>query len=123
MNARNRGVTPLGMALRELRTKERILLADFAEKVGVTPAFVSSIEHGRKAAPTGLIERVIEVFRLRGAEADKVRALGQRSAREVRLPLDGESEIGREAALAFARRFPTMSEKKRQDLLLFLEAD
>ena len=45
-------MTPFGRRVRELRERRGITLARMAEGLGVTPAYLSALEHGKRGRPT-----------------------------------------------------------------------
>ena len=54
----------IGRFLRQYRIKHNMLLRDMAEAMGVDSAWLSSIEHGRRAIPTDFSEMVTSTFKL-----------------------------------------------------------
>ena len=48
-------MTPFGVRLRQLRAERGIRLKDMAEALGVSAAYLSALEHGRRGRPTHAI--------------------------------------------------------------------
>lgn len=62
-------MTPFGKFCRELRLKHGIKLKDQAEKMGVSSAYVSALEYGRKGLPPGnYLEKMRQMFELNNTE-------------------------------------------------------
>jgi transcriptional regulator with XRE-family HTH domain len=52
-------MTPFGARLRELRVEHNITQAELAERLQISAAYLSALEHGRRGAPsTGLVHQV-----------------------------------------------------------------
>ncbi len=80
------GLTPYGKEVRMSRIKAEVTLADMAGFLGVTPAFLSAVETGRRRVPSGLATRVREFFELQGlAVLPDFEALADASNEEVSL--------------------------------------
>lgn len=93
--------TPFGIALRQLREEKSLKLHDVATAVGVSSAFISAIETGRKSIPDGFITKLRRALRLTAKESDILRRARDRTSDEVSLSaLPGDD---RELVHAFAR--------------------
>jgi transcriptional regulator with XRE-family HTH domain len=66
-------LTPFGRRVRDLRAQRGITLAEMAHGLGVTPAYLSALEHGKRGRPTfTLIQGVIHVLGVIWDEADEL---------------------------------------------------
>ncbi len=66
-------MTPFGRRVRDLRAQRGVRLAQMAETLGVTPAYLSALEHGKRGRPTfTLIQGVIHVLGVIWDEADEL---------------------------------------------------
>ncbi|MBX4335531.1 helix-turn-helix domain-containing protein [Bartonella raoultii] len=66
-------VTPFGKILRKLRIDHSERLLDMAKKLGVSVAFLSSVEIGKKSVPIGMEEKIIELYSLDQERASLLR--------------------------------------------------
>ncbi len=83
-------MTPFGRRVREHRAKRGITLAQMAEGLGVTPAYLSALEHGRRGTPTfDLLQRIAGYFNIIWDEAEDLFALAGFSAPRVSLDTSG----------------------------------
>jgi transcriptional regulator with XRE-family HTH domain len=83
-------VTPFGRRVRELREQRGITLADMAGVLGVTPAYLSALEHGKRGRPTfTLIQGVIHVLGVIWDEADELVRLADLSHPRVTVDTAG----------------------------------
>jgi transcriptional regulator with XRE-family HTH domain len=64
-------MTPFGEAVRLLRERKGVSQKDMARALGVTPAYLSALEHGRRGAPTfDMLQRIAGYFNIIWDEAD-----------------------------------------------------
>ena len=83
-------ITPIGKFLRKLRIDTGEILKDMAEKLHVSPSFLSAVENGKKKMPSTWNSTTF-------------------------------SFPQKEAAISFAREFPTFSDKELEALQIFLK--
>lgn len=66
-------MTPFGQRVRELREQRGMTLGAMAEGLGVTPAYLSALEHGKRGRPTfTLIQGTIHLLGVIWDEADEL---------------------------------------------------
>ncbi|SIR52690.1 MULTISPECIES: helix-turn-helix domain-containing protein [unclassified Bosea (in: a-proteobacteria)] len=90
-------MTPFGRRVRELRERRGITLAQMAEGLGVTPAYLSALEHGKRGRPTfTLIQGAIHLLGVIWDEADELVRLADLSHPRVTVDtagLDAEATL------------------------------
>jgi len=73
-------MTPFGLKLRQLRREAHLSQKETAIKLGVSAAYLSALEHGRKGAPSFVfVQRVIALFNIIWDDADELMQLAQLS--------------------------------------------
>ncbi len=83
-------MTPFGAKLREMRASRGVTMAQMAEAVGVSSAYLSALEHGRRGAPTWiLVQRIISYFNIIWDEAEEICRLAQVSDPRVKIDTAG----------------------------------
>lgn len=83
-------MTPFGQRVREHREQRGITLAEMASVLGVTPAYLSALEHGKRGRPTfTLIQGVIHVLGVIWDEADELVRLADLSHPRVTVDTAG----------------------------------
>ena len=83
-------MTPFGQRVRDLRAARNVTLAQMAGQLGVTPAYLSALEHGRRGRPTfTLIQGVIHVLGVIWDEADELVRLADLSHPRVTVDTAG----------------------------------
>lgn len=111
-------MTPFGARLRALRKERNITLTEMAEALGVSPSYLSALEHGRRGRPTWqLVQRSIEYFNVIWDEADELVRLAEVSDPRVVIDTAGLDPQATELANRLARRISTLDGKTVADLL------
>ncbi len=83
-------MTPFGYALRELRRRKGITQRQLADAIGVTPAYLSALEHGKRGRPTfELLQRIAGYFNVIWDDADELFELAHSSHPKVVLDTSG----------------------------------
>lgn len=115
-------ITEFGRFLRNLRHAHTELLKDMAENLSVSPAFLSSVESGKKSIPPTLVEQVIRLYGLPSAQVAELRAAVDVSQRSVTIDLQSTSLEGRGVAVALARQFNNLSQGELEMLKKTMDA-
>ncbi|WP_332689566.1 helix-turn-helix domain-containing protein [Bosea sp. (in: a-proteobacteria)] len=83
-------MTPYGRRVRELRAARGVTLGQMAQALGVTPAYLSALEHGKRGQPTfTLIQGAIHVLGVIWDEADELIRLADLSHPRVTVDTAG----------------------------------
>lgn len=104
-------MTPFGKALRKLRIDRELLLGDMAERLGISPSYLSQIETGKKPIPNGFVEKWRSVFALADAEWIEIRHAAIVSTNEFKIQLSEQANaqdkvLADTLATEFARLSP-----------------
>lgn len=114
-------MTPFGQKVRELRSSRGIALKAMAHEIGVSPAYLSALEHGRRGAPTWyLVQRVISFFNVIWDEAEELERLAKVSSPKVSINVGGLSPLVTEAANRFARVVSSLSDEEATCIIKLL---
>lgn len=71
-------MTPLGAKLRKLREERNIALKDMAAALGISSAYLSALEHGKRGKPTWyMVQRIISYFNVIWDEAEEILRLAE----------------------------------------------
>ncbi len=110
-------LTPFGKALRKYRIDRDKLLKDMAEGVGVSPAFLSAVESGRKGIPDSLVGRIADWMNLDLVERNELQAAADLSAPAAQIPLSRSSSVfDRTLAMQLARNFDQLNEQQKEEI-------
>ena len=116
-------LTEFGKNLRMMRIAHgNKTLGDLGEMLGVSAAFISAVETGKKSVPPSFINQLQAML---GLSVDEIRSLelaAAKQAKEVSMGLHDRSDRARELAVAFARRFENMSDAEVEKVYKQLES-
>lgn len=114
-------LTPFGQIVRKHRIDKLLTLKEMADAAGVSSAFLSAVEMGRKPIPVDLIPKIAAFLELSRDEEKKLAEAVEVSMKEVRIGLEGLRPSHREAAVILARRFATFSPEDVERLKKIIE--
>ena len=116
-------MTPFGRKVRELRAARRVTLKTMAEELGVSAAYLSALEHGRRGRPTWLfLQRIIGYFNVIWDEAEELERLAALSDPRVTIDTAGLSPEATELANRLAKEIGRLSVEEVEQLLKQLGA-
>lgn len=73
-------MTPFATAVRSLRSRKGVTQKQMAIAIGVSPAYLSALEHGRKGLPSfDLLQRIAGYFNIIWDEAEELFMIAQSS--------------------------------------------
>ncbi len=114
-------MTPFGKKLREMRSTRGIALKAMAHEIGVSPAYLSALEHGHRGKPTWyLVQRVISFFNVIWDEAEELERLAGISDPKAIVNTAGLNPIVTEAANILARKVKMISDAEAEAILRVL---
>ncbi|MBS3649757.1 helix-turn-helix transcriptional regulator [Pseudaminobacter sp. 19-2017] len=111
-------MTPFGARLRALRAERGISQKEMAAAIGVSPAYLSALEHGHRGAPGwALVQKIIGYFNIIWDEAEELERLAAVSDPRVVIDTAGLPEQATELANLLAERIRGMEAEEIDDLL------
>ncbi len=113
--------TSIGEFLRKLRLAKEQKLKDMAEILGVTSAFLSAVENGKKNMPDSWVGKVKGEYGLTDEQCEKMRESALESQNSISLNMKNASSLNRELAVSFARQFGEMDEETSKQILNVLK--
>lgn len=117
-------MTPFGERLRALRAERSLTLKEMAEELGVSPTYLSALEHGRRGRPNwGFVQRVIQYFNVIWDDAEDLQRLADVSHPRVVIDTSGLSPQATLLANRLARDIAGLSPERIEALLAALLAD
>lgn len=114
--------TRLGDLIRSIRMKAEISLRKMASDLGVSPAFLSAVENGKKKMPDAWLSLIPETYNLTADEIEEFKDVAYESFDTVAVNIANASEANKKLAIRFARRFEDIDEKTSEELLSILES-
>jgi transcriptional regulator with XRE-family HTH domain len=116
-------MTPFGARLRQLRARTGVTLSDMALALGVTPTYLSALEHGRRSRPSfSFVQAVIQYFNIIWDEAEDLQRLAEISDPRPSIDTAGLSVKATELANRLARSIADLDEATLDRLLAELRS-
>jgi transcriptional regulator with XRE-family HTH domain len=116
-------VTPFGIRLRQLRSERGIALKDMAEALGVSAAYLSALEHGRRGRPThAMVVAICAQLNIIWDEADELARLARLSHPRVTVDTAGLTAAATELANLLAERIRKLPPERVERLLDILKS-
>ena len=108
-------MTPFGERLRVLRAERGVSQKEMAAAIGVSPAYLSALEHGRRGVPSWtLIQKMIGYFNIIWDDAEELQQLAETSQPRVVIDTSGLTPAATELANLLAGEIGKLGE---EDLL------
>lgn len=116
-------MTPFGAKIRQLRREREVTLKEMATALGVSPAYLSALEHGKRGVPTWyMVHRIIAFFNVIWDEAEELQRLAEVSDPRIVVDTAGLEPEATELANLLAQRIRGLSKTSLKDLTLRLRA-
>lgn len=116
-------MTPFGARLRELRRQRGVTQKDMAAAIGVSAAYLSALEHGRRGVPSwATVQAIIGFFNIIWDEAEELQKLAFASHPRVVIDTAGLSPAATELANLLSAEIGLLSEDEIGELLARLRA-
>jgi transcriptional regulator with XRE-family HTH domain len=116
-------MTPFGVRLRQLRAERGISLKEMAEALGVSAAYLSALEHGRRGRPThAMVVAICAQLNIIWDEADDLARLARLSHPRVTVDTAGLSPAATELANLLAERIRKLPPERIDRLLDLLKS-
>ena len=116
-------MTPFGVKLRQIRAERGMTLKKMAESLGVSSAYLSALEHGRRGRPAHpMVVALCAQLNIIWDEADELVALARRSHPRVTVDTAGLAPQATELANLLAERIRKLSPAEIERMLAILRA-
>ena len=115
-------MTPFGQKVRELRRSRGVSQKDMAAALGVSPAYLSALEHGHRGRPSWvMVQKMIGYFNIIWDEAEELERLAETSHPRVVIDTSGLSPEATRLANLLAEKIREMKPDEIEALLLRLD--
>jgi transcriptional regulator with XRE-family HTH domain len=116
-------MTPFGVKLRQIRAERGMTLKQMAESLGVSPAYLSSLEHGRRGRPAHpMVVAICAQLNIIWDEADELLRLARLSHPRVTVDTQGLAAPATELANLLAERIRKLAPAEIERMLAILKA-
>ena len=114
-------MTPFGERVRALRAQKGVSQKEMAEALGLSPAYLSALEHGRRGAPSwALVQKIVGYFNVIWDEAEELQRLADSSHPRVVVDTTGLSVEATLLANHLAANIDRLSHEDIAELMLRL---
>lgn len=113
-------LTNLGKFLRKLRIDHGEILRDMADNLGVSSAFLSAVENGKKKMPDAWLAKLEELYSLSDEQMEELKEAVIESSNVVEINLRNASAHNRQLAVSFARQFDSLDDETSKKLFSIL---
>ncbi len=103
--------TSLGILLAQIRLSNGETLREMAKKIGVSSAFLSAVENGKKKMPEAWKEKLQVLYSLTSRQIVELEQAMLESNDKIELDVSEASEEEKELAISFARRFSSLDQE------------
>jgi transcriptional regulator with XRE-family HTH domain len=115
-------MTPFGDRMRKLRAERGITLKEMADGLGVSSAYLSALEHGKRGRPGWhLIQRILSFFNIIWDDAEEVVRLARISHPRIAIDTSGLNPKATELANRLADDIGRLDAAVLEELLGILD--
>lgn len=116
-------LTPFGEKLRELRTRNDMSQKDMAAALGVSAAYLSALEHGKRGVPRWIfVQEIIRVLNVIWDEADELQRLALQSDPRVTIDTSDLTPVATELANTLNQSIGSLSDEDMINLIIAINA-
>jgi transcriptional regulator with XRE-family HTH domain len=113
-------LTNFGKFIRNYRMDHRILLKQMADRLGISSAFLSSVETGSKQIPQDLESKLVEAYYFTNEEKYSLYTAIDTSRTQSTISV-AQKPLDQMLMGAFCRNLDALDDKKKQELLELLK--
>ena len=115
-------MTPFGVRIRELRKRKKVTLKEMAAALGVSSAYLSALEHGKRGRPSWyLLQRTINYFNIIWDDAEELVQLARLSHPRITIDTSTLTPKATELANKLADRIENLDDQRLDELLNLLD--
>jgi transcriptional regulator with XRE-family HTH domain len=116
-------MTPFGEKLRALRMERNVTLKAMAQSLGVSSAYLSALEHGKRGRPSWhLVQGVIAYFNIIWDDAEDILKLAKLSHPRITIDTAGLSPVATELANRLARDISKLDDAILREIISSMES-
>jgi transcriptional regulator with XRE-family HTH domain len=115
-------MTPFGAKVRDLRKARGVSQKEMAAALGVSPAYLSALEHGRRGRPTwAMLQKIIGYFNIIWDDAEELLRLAEASDPRAVIDTSGLSPRATELANLLAGRIAQLTPSELDQLIAIVQ--
>lgn len=113
--------TPFGKFFKTLRINHDETIADAVQFLGVSPAYVSAVETGKRQIPETWKDKIILHYRLSNNEIEELEKSILLSQDYIKVDVSNCTDYQKETAIVFGRSFLSLDEEKSKQIQKILK--
>jgi len=110
-----------GKICKKIRIDRNELLKDMADKLNVTPSYLSAVETGKRNIPDGWTRIIALKYHLTKEQLKELEDAAFVSKNEIKFNVESMKGTEKNLVLAFARKFNDLDNDDREKILSILE--
>ncbi len=115
-------MTPLGEKLKTLRQQSNISQKEMAGALGISPAYLSALEHGQRGKPRwSMVQRIITYFNVIWDEAEELQQFAAISDPKVKVDTSSLSPNAMKLANLLSQNIATLEEDELVAMIALME--
>lgn len=116
-------LTELGKELRKIRINSDEILKDMASKLGITPAYLSAIENGKRTPTKKFMDTLFSIYNISEEEQKNLTQIFHSTIDNVSINLSNQSQEHKDLGLVFARKFEGLTPDQIDKLIKILNKE
>ena len=114
-------VTEFGKLCRKIRIDNNEVLKDMAQKLGVTTAYLSAVETGKRNIPEEWIDIIKREYQLEPREYEKLVDTVYSLKKIIKIDIDNIEEQDKEVMLEFVKNFNVLNERDKKEIMTIIQ--
>ena len=115
-------MTPFGAKVRDLRRARGVSQKEMAAALGVSSAYLSALEHGRRGRPTwAMLQKIIGYFNIIWDDAEELLRLAETSDPRAVIDTSGLSPRATELANLLAVRIAQLTPSELEQIIAIVQ--
>jgi len=114
-------ITKIGRFLRKIRIDNGEILKDMAESLGVSSAFLSAVENGKKKMPESWYKKLQTIYSFTSEQTEELHTAVIETNNAVELNLKNATPNNKTLAISFAREFDSLDDETSRKILEILK--
>ncbi len=116
-------LTLLGKELRKIRINNDEILKDMASKLGITSAYLSAIENGKREPTKKFMDTLFSIYNISKNEQQNLIQAYQSTIESINISLSNQSKEHKDLGLVFARKFDGLTQEQIDKLIKILNKE
>lgn len=113
--------TEIGNFFMKLRLLRKERLKDMAEFLGVSSAFLSAVENGKKSMPEAWISKIQTEYNLTEDQLDDMKNAALNSQNTITINMENATSSNKDLAVSFARQFDEIDDETSKLIINILK--